>query len=272
MTEFATIYIQDNTTPGTFSEIELERLVWAIRYQGLYQYNRSPWVEHGYDVFAVGDVKLLERGAAVPDGGWLFELLDTSDQPGALGYHEDRSTASTKHSTRGLAAGTEVPLGKIFAKTAKEDGVEPSEVVSHEVLEALVDPWVNDESKIRKYLDTAAKEWWIGEVGDPVQGRGYDVGSPEGRPCGVPEATVADFGYPKLWGQEQTRTACSFTEDTEAWPGPPNSGLEPFHLAPEGYMSVAPEGDPTNWTQIYGSDKQKAEAAEHAFERPDDVG
>lgn len=253
----ALVTIQNLTSSGTFSPAQLNALVWGLNYQALYQYNRSPWVERGYAVPASA-VKLADPTTTAI--AWNVELLDDSTQEGALGWHEDFvPVQSTPHSTRGLAAGTEKPLAKVFCHTAAVDGVAPSEVASHEILEMLVDPYVVDESRIRKYLNTVAKEWYIGEVGDPCQGRGYDVGAPEKRPTGV---IVADFAYPGWWKVAQTRL---FTTAAEEFGLAPR--LEPWELAPGGYMSVAPENEPTAWTQIYGSDRHKAEAASHAYER-----
>ena len=118
----------------------------------------------------------------------------------------------------------------MFAKTSKEDGVQTSEVLSHEVLEALVDPDVTDESKIRKYLDHELGLWYIGEVCDAVQETAYQI-------YGV---TVANFCWPRWWDQPQTR------------PQYDQRGVltSAFELAPGGYMSVAPEKEPGAWKQI----------------------
>jgi hypothetical protein len=250
----ATIHIQDNTTPGTLSQIALHQLVWGLRYQALYQYNRSPWVERGYAT-RVQDVIVLPKGQVPPPGWWLIELLDECDQPGALGYHENRAFSSTSatgprkgsdRSSRGIAlhpqTGEPVPLAKIGVLTSRNDGVQPSEVASHELLEMSVDPDVMDESRIRKYLDTASRRWYIGEVCDATQGRGYDVGAPEKHTTGV---VVADFCYPSWWRQPQKRSQTSFAEEAGL-----AARLEPFTIAAGGYMSVAPEADPTRWTQI----------------------
>jgi hypothetical protein len=260
------ITIQDLTSKGTFAAIELERAVWSLRYQALYHYNRSPWVTRGY-ADSISDVILVPKGHKLPAGSWHIELLDTSDQPGALGYHEDQAHTSSSFSIRGLAAHSETPLSKVFCKTSREDGIEPTEVASHEMLEMIVDPWVINEDEIRKYLDSNTKQWYIGEVGDPAQGRGYDVGAPEQRPCKVPEAVVADFAYPGWWRVDQKRI---FTTATEEF-GLANR-LEPFALAPGGYMSVAPEANPSEWSQIYGEDRKTAEKNSDAYERPGEIG
>ena len=253
-----TLTVVDRTTPGTFTVEQLTNLVWSLRYQALFHYNRSPWVERDYSA-PVADVRLISPDLTPPSGSWHMELLDTSDQEGALGYHEDQAfdlnspgpKKASGRSSRGIAlhpvSGELIPLAKVFCKTSREDGVQPSEVASHEMLKMLVDPQVVNEAQIRKYLNPATKQWYIGEVADLAQGRGYDVGAAEGRPCGVPEATVADAGYPGWWGQPQTRTPTTMAEEFGLAPR-----LEPFEIAPGAYMSVAPETEPSNWTQING--------------------
>lgn len=258
-----TITVVDRTAKG-FTKKPLGDLVWSLRYQALYHYNRSPWVERDYCA-PIADVKLIGHSEKPPPGSWHVELLDTSTEPGALGWHEDEAHASSAHSARGLASGTETPLSKVFCKTSREDGVEPSEVASHEIMEMIVDPWVMNESELRIYTNPADGKEYIGEVGDPVQGRGYDVGAPEKHPCNVAEAVVADFAYPGWWGQPQTR---KFTAAAEEFGLAPR--VEPFALAPGGYMSVRLPGG--SWEQIYGADKKRAEARAHAFERPGQIG
>jgi hypothetical protein len=239
-----TLSLQNLTSKGTFTQTQLFNVWWSLRYQALFHFNRSPWVEHGY-CEGVDDVTLVLAGQSPPPGAWNVELLDTSTEPGALGWHEDQAHKSSAHSMRGLAAGTELPLSKVFCKTSREDGVQPSEVASHEICEMLVDPWVTDESKIRAYTDPADGKEYIGEVGDPVQGRGYDVGAPERHPTKVPEGIVADFAYPAWWGQVQTRPYDSAAEEFSLAPR-----VQPFQIAPEGYMSVRSPGG--EWEQVYG--------------------
>ncbi len=268
------ITVQDLTTPGTYTELELERMVWALSYQLRYQFNRSAWVEHGY-CQPIGDVKLVPRGETPPPDTWHAELLDTIDVEGALGFHEDQAfkkgTAGTapekasERSARGFRADApELPLMKIGVQTSKSDGVQPSEVLSHEALESAVDPRVMNEAAIRKYLNPSTKQFYIGEICDAVQGRGYDVGAPEKRPCDVPEATVADFVEPGWFGQGETRPFTSFCESAGLAPR-----VEPFDVAPDGYISTAPESEPSNWTQKFGSSggaatRPQPSPAEHA--------
>jgi len=197
-------------------------------------FNTSPWVEHGYCKSI--EVVALSTNACIPPGAWVIELLNTSDQEGALGYHESKVMSSTSdgpqkasdHSTRGVALhplGHEIPLAKVFVQTSQQDGVEPTEVASHELLEMVVDPWVNQPA-----LVAHDGKQYIVEVCDPVQGNGYQA--PNGQ-------TLADFCWPAWFGKQQTRTALSQRESVH----------EPFVLAPQGYISVFENG---SWTQIQG--------------------
>lgn len=273
------VVVRDMTTAGTWGPRQLANTVWSMRYAALFHFNRSPWVEHDY-VGPLSDVRFLAADQAIPAGAWVVELLDESDQPGALGYHEGQARVSKQgpsgtHSERGIAlhpeSGEEIVVSKVFVKTSREDSAPVTEVATHELFEMAVDPYVNNEAEIRVYTNFADGKEYIGEVGDPVQGRPWDVGAPEGRPCGVPEAQISDFAYPAWWGQEQTRTACCFTEDTTQWqtiPGLPNVGE--FQVAAAGYMSVRSPGG--QWEQVTGSDKAAAEKAEAEFEHDADQG
>jgi len=60
---------------------------------------------------------------------WQLVILNNSDQAGALGYHELTRDG--------------LPLGKIFAGTDIENGLQWSVTAAHELLEMLSDPWIN---------------------------------------------------------------------------------------------------------------------------------
>jgi hypothetical protein len=76
------------------------------------------------------NIRFIER-ANTKDwkGAWNVVLLDTSDEAGALGYHD--LTPEGK------------PLSKCFIKTDLQYGSEPSVTVSHELWEMLVDPYIS---------------------------------------------------------------------------------------------------------------------------------
>lgn len=262
-----TVCVIDKTSPGTWTGDQLRDTVWSTRYAALYFFNRCPWVEAAY-VGPVADVVLLSASpvagiptvSGIPAGAWICELADTSDQPGAIGYHEGQSRttkegASGAHAERGIAlhpaTGQETVLMRNFVKTAREDNVYVTEVITHELFEARVDPYVNNEAEIRAYPNPADGKEYIGEVGDPVQERAVDVGAPEGRPCERPEALITDWAYPKWWGQPQSRAATCFTEDETLWKRlPALPSIAPFQIAAGGYMSVRTPGQ--EWEQING--------------------
>ncbi len=176
-----------------------------------------------------------------------LEILLNSDQPGALGYHDEQSDVlqggsttgallrkASRHSSRGHRKGHPgLPLMKVFAETTKEDGASLAEVCSHEMLEAAVDP--NPMKTPRTAVNSADGRIYIVEVGDPVQECGYDV---KGQ-------IVADFALPAWFGipQNENPGQMSFRSSVE----------KPFQLARGGYISWAPEGEPNNWKQEQGS-------------------
>jgi len=79
---------------------------------------------------------------------WIVVLLNTSDEAGALGYH-DRTKSGR-------------PIGKVFAQTDLAVGASVSVTLSHEVLEMLADPTIN-------LLAAAGKRLWAYEVCDACE-------------------------------------------------------------------------------------------------------
>lgn len=91
----------------------------------------------------------LPKGAPLPAHQMLMVVLDDSDMATALGYHDLGPDGQ--------------PMGKVFARTTINDGVpdSPSRVLSHELIELLVDP-----NLVRVVqLDDAD---YLVEPGDPV--------------------------------------------------------------------------------------------------------
>lgn len=105
-----------------------------------------------------------------PEAWWLV-ILDDPDVADALGYHDVTSEGR--------------PLGKAFARPTVDAGLPISGVISHEVLEALVDPRINEWS----FDDYGA--FYATEVCDAVQGTQYDYQ--------IDGVTVADFVLPSFF-------------------------------------------------------------------------
>jgi hypothetical protein len=253
----ATISVQNLSS--VISDEAAQAIVVALGTQATQDYNKSCWVTQNLAT-AIAVVLFLKEGEAVPSDTWHMEILDTSDQPGAVGYHEEEAfdnqlegknsgfAGPTKHprkasarSSRGLRADNpELPLMKIFAKTAAEDRVSLSEVASHEMLEAAVDPCPMREP--RTVTNSKAGKVVIVEVGDPVQECGYEVDG----------LVVADFALPAWFGYPQVVSPdqMSFRSSVH----------EPFELAPGGYISETPESEPENWTQVFGTPQPAEES------------
>jgi len=240
-----TISVQ-NLADKLVSEQDAEDIVAALDAQAKNDYGGSPWVTDGLAT-EIQEVLLVEKGASPPPDSWHLEILLNSNQPGALGYHEEQHLVmkggaatdgllrkASHHSSRGLRGDNpSLPLMKIFAETTKEDKASLAEVCSHEMLEAAVDP--TPMKAPRTATDAAQGRIYIVEVGDPVQECGYDVNG----------QTVADFALPAWFGMPQSEhpDQMSFR----------SSVAGPFQLAPGGYISWAPEDEKSNWRQEQGS-------------------
>lgn len=116
----------------------------------------------------------VAKHQAVPAGAWPIYLRDTSDEPGAAGYHEDTGA---------------VPDGKVFVKDALRYGISWTVDFSHELIEMLVDPRVD-----RWVPLPGSMHGWavVVEPGDPVEADqlGYRKGA----------VLVSDFALPEYYG------------------------------------------------------------------------
>jgi len=91
-------------------------------------------------------------GAAPPDKAWIISLLDTSDQPGDIGYHQD----------------TDQPNGMVGVKTCLDDKASWTACLSHEVMELIVDPWAQLGYQVGEAMYSL-------EICDPVEGQPYSI-------------------------------------------------------------------------------------------------
>lgn len=76
----------------------------------------------------------VATGQQPAPGHWWIAVLDDSDQAGALGYHD--------LTAEGL------PLAKVFAKTDQHYGLNWTVTLSHELLEMLIDPYIELASQV----------------------------------------------------------------------------------------------------------------------------
>jgi hypothetical protein len=248
-----TISVQNLTSH--FNDKHVEAMTSALHAQCMQQYNLSCWVTE--DLAApVADVVFVPQGFAVakspPPGTFHIELLDNSDQEGALGYHEDEAfdnevdgepsdfagpsvkpRKASAHSSRGLRADApEYPLAKVFVETSLADAVWPSEVLSHEALEGMVDPQV--VSALRTVQKASEGRTYVVEVCDPVQGTGKVLGG----------FLLSNFCLPAYFGLRQSVNPTQYDWESVLKAGAPA-------MAPPGYLSYAGI-PPAGWTQIQG--------------------
>jgi hypothetical protein len=165
------------------------------------------------------------KGAAVPATSWQFLFLDDADQAGALGYHDLTSTG--------------LPLAKIFCVTTVQDGGKWSVTASHEMMEMLVDPYL--ELCSFNQTGNTVGILYAYEVADPVEddSSGYNVGG----------VRVSNFVYPE-WFEADATGKVDFLGECAA----------PFTLLSNGYVSsFAVTPTTRGWTQTFGQQRAIAD-------------
>src|SRR5262245_22701000 len=82
------------------------------------------------------DANLLSvpRGQRPPQATWQVVITENTDIANDLGYHD--------------LTGFSLPLGKVFTETTRNDGQTGSRVLSHEILEMVVDPFISRKQTI----------------------------------------------------------------------------------------------------------------------------
>jgi hypothetical protein len=163
---------------------------------------------------------MVARGGHVPPTAWRLEVRDTCDEAGALGYHTDDV----------------VPWGMIGVSTSERDGVPWSSVLSHELLEMLVDPWATLSAQ-------AGNDVVALEVSDPVEGSPYSVDG----------VMLENFVLPS-WFEPGSQPPYDFLGVLKA----------PLSLAPGGYMQAAKIAD---WQQTNAAKVREAKQSAGATSR-----
>jgi hypothetical protein len=151
----------------------------------------------------------LPKSEKLAEGWWQMVVLDDPDQAGVLGYHELTSNGT--------------PLGKVFAGLDLRSGSSWTVTLSHELLEMLVDPWLN----------------WCAQG---VDGRVYalevcDAVEADQLGYKIDEVLVSDFVTP-AWFEHTRADRVDFKRRIS----------KPLELGRGGYIGVLEPGK--GWTQI----------------------
>lgn len=169
-----------------------------------------------------------------PPGSWLILVFDDADQAGVLGWHSEGPNG--------------LPYGRVFVNPVLDNGgdvltknLSVASVLSHEVLEAFVDPSVNYSA------DDFNGGVWALEVGDPVESYSYIV--PVSVGGHVVDVTVSDFVTPAWFDPQNSQGPFDMTDQA----------THPFHVTPGGY---AIKNNNAVWGDKYPKWRQELKVAE----------
>lgn len=165
-------------------------------------------------------------GGQAPLNAWQLILLDNSDVAGALGYHDVTRDG--------------LPLGKAFVGTDLKYGYKPSVTISHELLEMLGDPAINQTVFIQS--GQFKGRIYAYEVCDAVEADalGYDIDG----------VTVSDFVTPAWFQPFPNAGPYSFRQNV----------IAPFELAAGGYIGVF-DAYGRGWRQLTADKRPPTSAA-----------
>jgi hypothetical protein len=151
VTKYGEIAVVDATGASGWTDADAREICAALAHQLGYH------VQQSYRAVAT-PVKWYTTGF-FPLSAWPVYILKDSDEAGALGYH-DLDPAGR-------------PYGRVFSAPTDAAGVSLSSVVSHEVVEAFVDPWAN------LWADGAGGVSVAFEACDPVEASTYEIAGVE---------------------------------------------------------------------------------------------
>jgi hypothetical protein len=174
------------------------------------------------------DLSFVRSGAKPAAGSWWLVILDNSDVAGALGYHDVTDEG--------------LPLGKVFAASDRQYGLQWTVTASHELLEMLADPEINLTIFVQR--DATSGDLYAYEVCDTCEADqyGYQI-------SGV---LVSDFVYPAWFESFRRPGSTQFDHGKHL-----NKPLPA--LLPGGYIGVFDVTTGTGWHQIT-ADKRFARA------------
>src|SRR5215470_4975351 len=137
------------------------------------------------------DLTFVPKTTKPASGAWWLVILDNSDQAGALGYHDV--------TTEGL------PLGKVFAGTDLQYGVQWTITASHELLEMLADPDIDLTVFVQP--DNKSGRIYAYEVCDACEADNYGYA--------IDGTMVSDFVYPAWFESFRAASSTQFDKQNQ---------------------------------------------------------
>jgi len=161
----------------------------------------------------------VSSNQSIPTGAWPIYILDNSDAQGALGYHDETASG--------------VPYGRIFAKDDMTYGYNWTVTLSHELLEMMLDPYVN-LTVFNQTSDTAGLIYAY-EACDAVEADnlGYQINGIQ----------VSDFVWPSWFDTTITNHAGHRYDQM-------NHITAPLQLYSGGYIGVFQVTNGSGWSSI----------------------
>lgn len=120
-------------------------------------------------------LRFVRLADANPENWWLL-INGRSDQPGALGYHDEHPNG--------------LPFSRVFATDDYEAGASLTVTLTHELAEMLVDPNPDTRAKLWRAPD---RRDYLVEVGDPVEDDIYSFTLPGSK------VKLSDFVLPAYY-------------------------------------------------------------------------
>jgi len=213
MADVPTIAVINESTVAT--DLDIALMVNAL--------HKQVWRDFvpAYGSASGANVVCIPKGRVVPSGAWQLAILDTSDQAGALGYHDVTSTGQ--------------PLGKVFAKDDLQYGSSLSVTTSHELLEMLADPEITKTFDLR--ISATEVDQYAYEDCDAVEddSLGYQING----------VLLSDFVLP-TWFNDPSKAVAGTKYDFMG------KLSAPLQLLTGGYIGMQKiiNGQPQGWTQI----------------------
>lgn len=156
------------------------------------------------------DLRYIDK-ANEPHLAWKVIFADTSDEAGALGYHD--FTADGR------------PISYVFAGDCQKYGYSETVCGAHEIAEMIADPWISQVFQIDN------THFFAQEIADPCENDedGYEIDGVQ----------MSDFVTPRWFVPGSEGYVLDHTHKI----------TKPLELLPGGYMSVFTSG--RGWDQIY---------------------